>query len=264
MAKQEPQQQENLPPVFINSQVSPVSVYDPDRRRVDVFPFDWRRRHANEGVRFAVEGEHYRQFVHPHGPLTFLTPDLHGQEVYDTLTENLEDHRRLRALAKEREAAARKNAPAGGAVTMAEDRRAVTHVRVDAPPVTLPVAIADQLTLDAFPGASQVELQDINAHLAARVKGDRAPVPTHLVRFEDKIEEILKTKPSEGPADDPLNPKGDATDKAPPADPPPAPPLDAPPTGSAATTTPPPAANAPKGGSAPHAGPKGGGHGRGR
>lgn len=55
------------PPRFVNLQTGRVSVFDENGRNLTVLPFKERDRYP-DGV-FVVEGEHYRKFVGPRGPL---------------------------------------------------------------------------------------------------------------------------------------------------------------------------------------------------
>lgn len=55
------------PPRFVNLQSSPVGVFDEKGNRINVGCFALRNRQEH-GI-FIVEGEYYRKFSHPNGPL---------------------------------------------------------------------------------------------------------------------------------------------------------------------------------------------------
>lgn len=57
-------------PRFVNLQSSPVGIFDEKGNRFMVGCYAMRDRQTN-GV-FVVEGEYYRKFLHPHGPLREL------------------------------------------------------------------------------------------------------------------------------------------------------------------------------------------------
>ncbi len=56
---------------FVNTQSSPVTVFDENKQSVTVGCFE--RRHTQANGIFLVKGEHYKQFEHPFGPLRRLS-----------------------------------------------------------------------------------------------------------------------------------------------------------------------------------------------
>jgi len=64
MAAKSPQ---DSPPKFVNLQTGSVTVFDENKKSLTVNPFVLRNR--QDGT-YVVEGEHYRKFVAPYGPLS--------------------------------------------------------------------------------------------------------------------------------------------------------------------------------------------------
>ena len=57
-------------PRFVNAQSVSVGVYDAKGKKIYVEPFRDQSRSKQEGAIFVVEGEHYRTFAAPRGPLS--------------------------------------------------------------------------------------------------------------------------------------------------------------------------------------------------
>lgn len=70
-------------PIFVNEQNSPVTVFSPDKKPIDVMPLFLAGK-TPQGV-YHVQGEHYAQFAEGRGGLSRFRPDIATKEMGDRI-----------------------------------------------------------------------------------------------------------------------------------------------------------------------------------
>lgn len=70
-------------PIFVNEQNSPVTVFSPDKKPIDVMPLFFAGKNP-QGV-YHVQGEHYAQFAGGRGGLSRFRPEVATKEMGDRI-----------------------------------------------------------------------------------------------------------------------------------------------------------------------------------